>query len=277
MRTLIPVTVFGTAMLAAGAPLLAQTRPPTAQSEQRYQISQMEKLLEGAVDHGAKVTRDRLQAIVPADMMLSDKARVRGYRLENYGVFFDVAVPMLEGSLTWSFRTLDQNDLGLQSALTALRSVVAKTGDTNAEQALKRIELQIAPVSVNPAGPPTPVAVASITGARTATGSAAIAATSADAAPAKVDPILDDPAEAFRGEIREALMNAMLDHGGALRLAATDLLTIAARGSEDRSMLGLNDEAQTTMMTVRGSDLAAYLSGQMSRDEVRQRVTVRVF
>jgi hypothetical protein len=278
MRRLIPVTVFGTAMLAAAVPVIGQTTSPTAQGEQRYQISQMEKLLEGAVEHGAKVTRDRLQALIPADMLLSDKARVRGYRLENYGVFFDVAVPMLEGSLTWSYRTLDQNDLGLQSALTALRSVISKTGDTNAEQALKRIELQVAPVSLAPTAPAAPGAVATITGARNLTGSAAASATAVDALQTKADPILDDPAEAFRAEIREALTNAMLDHGGALRLGATELLTLAARGSDDRSMLGpLNDEAQTTMITVRGADLAAYLSGQISRDEVRQRITVRVF
>ena len=60
----------------------------------------MERVLEGAVEHGAKVTRDRLQAVVPAEMLLSDNARVRGFRLEGYGVFFDVVVPMLEGSLT---------------------------------------------------------------------------------------------------------------------------------------------------------------------------------
>ena len=32
-------------------------------------------------------------------------------------------------------------------------------------------------------------------------------------------------------------MDAMLDHGAALRLAPTDLFTIAARGSDDRTRL----------------------------------------
>jgi hypothetical protein len=181
---------------------------------------------------------------------------------------------MLEGSLTWSLRTLDQNDLGLESALNALRTLVEKTGDTNFEQALKRVELQVAPVSLNAADPPPVMA-----GARTLTGSAAsVPDVPASAAPAAADPILDDPVEAFRAEIRDALMNAMLDHGAALRLAAGELLTIAARGGDDRSMLGpLNDETQTIMLTMRGADLTAYLSGQINRDEARQRMTVRVF
>ena len=284
MRTSIPVV---TILMLAAAPLAAQpgqSRPTAQQRDQRYQITTMERVLEGAVEHGAKVTRDRLHtAGFPPEMLLSDNARVRGYRLDGYGLFFDVAVPMLEGSLTWSLQTLDQNNLGLQSALTALRSLVEKSGDTNFEQAMKRIELQVAPVSFNSAAP-----TSILTGARTVTGSAAVAPDPAIAAapdPASASParpaadaILDDPVEAFRAEIRDALMNAMLDHGAALRLAPTDLLTIAARGSDDRTVLGpLNDEAQTIMISVTAADLTAYLSGQIGRDEARQRMTVRVF
>jgi hypothetical protein len=278
------IASVGVVILAA-APLAAQgqpARPTPQQRDLRYQIATMERVLEGAVEHGAKVTRDRMQAIVPAEMLLSDNARVRGYRLDGYGLFFDVAVPMLEGSLTWSFRTLDQNNLGLESALTALRSLVEKSGDTNFEQALKRVELQVAPVSLSAPAPSL------VSDARTLTGSAAVAPSDpppgsapagrpVSAAPA-ADAILDDPVEAFRAEIRDALMDAMLDHGAALRLAPADLLTIAARGSDDRSMLGpLNNDAQTIMITVRGADLTAYLSGQIGRDEARQRMTVRVF
>ena len=276
MRKTIPVvTIF----VLVAVPLAAQPgqpRPTAQQRDQRYQITTMERVLEGAVEHGAKVTRDRLHSAgFPPEMLLSDNARVRGYRLDGYGLFFDVAVPMLEGSLTWSLQTLDQNNLGLQSALTALRSLVEKSGDTNFEQAMKRIELQIAPVSIASSAP-GPV----LTGARTVTGSAAVAPDPAAAAPAPAtaDAILDDPVEAFRAEIRDALMNAMLDHGAALRLAPTDLLTIAARGSDDRTVLGPgNDDAQTIMLSVTAADLTAYLSGQIGRDEARQRMTVRVF
>jgi hypothetical protein len=277
-----------TILVLAAAPLAAQpapARPTPQQRDQRYQITTMERVLEGAVEHGAKVTRDRLAGGgFPAEMLLSDNARVRGYRLEGYGLFFDVAVPMLEGSMLWSLSTLDQNNLGLQSALSSLRSLVEKSGDTNFEQALKRVELQVAPVSLT--GP----ASALMPGARTLTGSAAIApdpapgapapapAVAAPAAPAVVDPILDDPVDAFHTEIRDALMNAMLDHGAALRLAPADLFTIAARGSDDRTVLGpLNDDAQTIMISVKGADLMAYLSGQIGRDEARQRMSVRVF
>src|SRR6478735_9044209 len=114
----------------------------------RYQIGQMERLLEGAVEHGATVIRDRLQPIMPADMLLTENARARGFRLDGYGVFFDVEVPSLEGTLPWSFRTLDQNDLGLDAALRTLRAYVQSPGtDSNVQQALKRVELQVSPMT----------------------------------------------------------------------------------------------------------------------------------
>src|SRR5438105_2694260 len=113
--------VSGTASAQTREPRSATTRQQTAVLEQelrlresRYQIGQIERLLEGAVEHGATVIRDRLQAIaiMPADMLLTENARARGFRLDGYGVFFDVEVPSLAGTL-WTFQTLGQNDLGV--------------------------------------------------------------------------------------------------------------------------------------------------------------------
>src|SRR4051812_47675299 len=115
--------------------------------ESRYQIAQMERLLEGAVEHGATVIRDRLAAVMPADMLLTENARARGFRLDGYGMFFDVEVPSLAGTLPWSIQTLDQNDLGVDNALRTLRSFIERSanGDVNLQQALKRVELQVSP------------------------------------------------------------------------------------------------------------------------------------
>src|SRR6478672_4704627 len=165
----------------------------------RYQIGQMERLLEGAVEHGATVIRDRLQPIMPADMLLTENARARGFRLDGYGVFFDVEVPSLEGTLPWSFRTLDQNDLGLDAALRTLRSYVQSAGnDVNLQQALQRIELQVAPMTVATTGPPAATAVQASTAA---------APGGTVSAPVN-DPVFNNPDEAYRTEIREALIDA---------------------------------------------------------------------
>src|SRR5205807_3607266 len=119
------------------------------------------------------VIRDRLQAMMPSDMLLTENARARGFRLDGYGVFFDVEVPSLAGTL-WTFQTLDQNSLGVDNALQTLRTFIqgAAGNDVALRQALERIELQVTPPAsatmVNPAVP-----VAGLQGASTRSASVA--------------------------------------------------------------------------------------------------------
>jgi hypothetical protein len=234
----------------------------------RYQIGQMERLLEGAVEHGATVIRDRLQPIMPADMLLTEDARARGFRLDGYGVFFDVEVPSLEGTLPWSFRTLDQNDLGLDAALRTLRSYVQSAGnDVNLQQALKRVELQVAPMTVAAPGQ---------SGATAVQASNAAPAGGAVSAPVN-DPVFNNPDEAYRTQIREALIDAMLEHSRSLAIGPGERLTVAARRSDNRPRLGIDTDAGTVVLSVKGSDLTAFLSGEITPQEARSRIEVRVF
>ena len=283
MRRVIAITT--TALVAAtaasagpqsrradGALRGTQGAEPTASADQRlrearYQLGQMEGLLEGAVEHGASVIRDRLQAVMPADMLLTEDAHARGFRLEGYGVFFDVEVPSLSGTLAWSFRTLDQNALGLDAALQTLRAHVQAGHDVNLQQALKRIELQVAPLA---AATPETAATAVATGGVVQSGPAS-------APRAAVDPILQNPDEAYRTEIRDALMDAMLEHSRGLAIGPDEWLTVAARRSDDRPRLGIDTDARTMVLSVKGSDLAAFLRGQLTPLDARGRIQVRVF
>ena len=272
MRSLLStVLVIGIAATASAQPStpLPSTPPPAEQRQSRYQIGQMERMLEGAVEHGVKTMRDRLDALVPTTMMVTDNARVRGFRLEGYGVFFDVVVPDFDFALTWTFRTLDQNDLGLESALKALRAHVQSSGDRDLEQALKRVELQVS----MPAPPSRPRAAAAAP-ARNAVGSPAMAADERAAA----DPVLDNPQEAYRAEVKQALMDAMLDYSGPLQIAPDEGLTVAARRNDERPQLAPADsDSRTLLIRVKGEDLVAFRAGRLSRDEAFTRMDVRVF
>ena len=266
----LALIIAGT-VTAAAVPASAQPTAARAAAEQRYQIGQMERVLEGAVEHGVTVTRDRVQALaqVPADLLVSDNAHARGFRLEGYGVFFVIVVPSFETTLTWSLRTLDQNDLGLDSALRTLQSHIKTAGDPNLEQALKRLELQVNP------GVLARTAVPDVADARTTTGSAA--STTADKPPAD-DPILTDPNEAYRTEVTQALKDAMLAHSGSLGIGLNEWLTIAAKGNDDRPRLAPADsDARTRIIRLRGSDLAEFLAGRISKEEALQRIEVRIF
>jgi hypothetical protein len=160
-----------------------------------------------------------------------------------------------------------------------LRSIVEKTGDTNAEQALKRIELQVAPIGLSAssgvagAGAPT---LAPAT-ARTVAGSAA--ATNADALPAAPDDhILDNPVEAYREEVRVALIDAMLTFSKGIDIAPAEWLHVAAKRNDDRPRLApVDTDAPTLSIRVRGADLTAFLGGQITKDEAIRRMEVKMF
>jgi hypothetical protein len=274
--------VVAVAMPAAAqtqAPVTAPVTAPAAktvdQRESRYQISQMERLLEGAVEHGLTNVRERLQRASKAQSFVPENlenAHVRGFRLEGYGVFFDIEVPSLQGSLLWSLQTLDQNDLGLTRALQSIQEVVEKSNDVNLQQALKRIELQM-PVA---AGPPTGAAPGN---ARLLTGSsAAVTDVPGGAAAPAPDMNPGDWNESYRTEIQRQIQEAMVSYSSALALGADEWLTVGARGHVERPLIAPADSDQrTVVIKIRGSDLRAVLSGQITRDEAIKRMEVRVF
>jgi hypothetical protein len=76
----------------------------------------------------------------------------------------------------------------------------------------------------------------------------------------------------------QALKDAMLDHSSSLAIAPTEWLTIAAKGNDDRPRLAPADtDARTRIIRLRGSDLAAYLARQITREEALERIEVKVF
>ena len=266
MRRTVSWTVVGVVMLAGTAG--AQTpRGATAQQtalleqamrlkESRYQIGQIERLLEGAVEHGATVIRDRLLAIMPADMLLTENARARGFRLDGYGVFFDVEVPSLNGTLTWTLLTLDKAAPAPAPGSAPVQASTVAPILPNARRA----------AGDAPRTPDRPLAAASAA-PKAGQNNAPINAAPSD------DRILENPNEEYRGEVVQALADAMLDYSGPLAVGDQEWLTIAARGIQDRPRVGPPDsDAQTVMIRVRGADLTAFRAGQLSRDDLMRRI-----
>ena len=289
----VAALVGATALVVQAGPSFAQSTAPVnaetlaAQQEQlqaRYQVFVMEGVLERAVQHGGQVLSRRVQAVMPDMLLLAGAARARGFRLEGYGVFFDVEVPALRRSMAWSFRVLDQNGPGLASALDSLRRHLQTVPDQQArqdlEQALSRLELQVGPVTSRAASA-SPSATAEPSGA---VQSAAMVSSSgqvpSDSRPMSEERrrLLVDPGEAYTHEVKSAIIDAMLDHSGSIRITDGEWLTIAARDTEDRRLSpGDPYESRTILLRIRGDDLAAFRTGQVSRDEARQAVEVREF
>jgi hypothetical protein len=261
-------------------PGLAQQKPSSAAEiallKARYDVTQMERVLGGAAEHGAKIAQEQMRSMIPANMLLSASVRVRGIRLDGYGFYFDVEMPPLEGTLLWALQTLDQNNLGLDSAFRELTSFVESAGTPNVRQALQRIQLQVNSVNGPLSSLTTPPAPQSPTGLTTGT-AAALGLNSPAVSPART-PTTSHPQEAYRAEVKKALIDAMLDHSAALRLTENEWLTVAARGNEDRPRLAPGDyESPIVQLNLKGSDLAAFQAKQITREEVMSRIVEKVF
>src|ERR1700754_3956144 len=102
-------------VVVAVAGLAAAQTPRQEELEQvkaRQKISTMEAVLERAVSNGADNMLRQMRELMPDAPMLSGQPQVRGFRLEGFGVFFDVDVPALRIPISYTLRYMvDQNGL----------------------------------------------------------------------------------------------------------------------------------------------------------------------
>jgi hypothetical protein len=110
-----------TAVLALSASISlgaqSQVRPAvqttSPQLQVRQQIAAFEMALENAVRQGTQMLNQRLQASNTDNMvMLAGLTRARGFRLEEYGVVFDVEFPSMRRSMVWTMQELERANAG---------------------------------------------------------------------------------------------------------------------------------------------------------------------
>ncbi len=275
--------IIGALLVGAATAASAQTAqaPQSADIEQvkaRQRVFMMEGVLERAVQIGVDTLRQRVRTVMPDDtLLLSGAPAVRGFRLEGYGVMFDVEVPALRRSMAWSLRTMNESAALLARDLAQMGAILQSIPDQRAraefERSLRRVQQHIGPVG--------PVAGPEVTAAQAGPG-AVTAASLTSVAPVAPPPdaqLLQDPSEAYTHEVKSALIDAMVENSGPLAIGPEEWLTVAARDNVqvDRFMPGDPSEVSTIVLQIKGSDLAAYRAGRITLDEVRQRVIVREF
>ena len=117
-------------LLAASAPVHAagarRARPPGA-TDARYKVRVMEGVLEKSVQQAALRLNEQLQRVSPDLIQLAGAAHARGYRLEGYGLFFDVEVPAaMRQTMGWTARVMRQQHEGVSEALGALKRITGE-------------------------------------------------------------------------------------------------------------------------------------------------------
>ena len=292
-RTILRTIVLAGCGVALAGPALAQARQipvpkPDPQVEARYQLAIMADVLERAVQQGARLMTRQLRGGMPQMFLIDGGARARGFRLEGFGVFFDVDVPAMRQSVMWSWRMLDLTGGGPAGALDELKAHLKTVTDPaerkTLDQAIRQIELQISPASgvadslraenaPRREGQATVVAAGRPQGGVPAgTGGARITAE----APRAVSE--QDPGQAYTVAVKDALLDAMLRYSQSLALAGDEWLVVAARDRGEAG-IGADDpfEVTTIQLRIKGADLQAFHSGRLTLDEARKRVEVKEY
>jgi hypothetical protein len=265
-------------VIGTAPPAFAQA--PQTEAEQikaRQKISMMESVLESAVANGADSLMRAVRAVMPPDaLVLTGAPMARGFRLEGYGLFFDVEVPAFRRTMAWTLRQMvDENGLGAAAAVSQLKAYIATVQDprqrANLDRALRRLELQVGPVG------PIQQDAAPRTVGSTLTAQSVV--TPPVAAP-QVDPaVVEDPNGAYTREVIVAIIDAMIENSGPLPVGDNEWLTVAARDNvrPDRLVPGDMSNISSIVFRIKGSDLAAFRAGRMTLDDTRKRVEVKQF
>jgi hypothetical protein len=233
----------------------AQQQSDTDPIKARQRISMMEGALERAVSNGAQNMLRQVKSVMSDPPMLTGVPEARGFRLDGYGVFFDVEVPGLRLPVTWPLRML-YRDSNLR-VLDQLRAMAVDLDPRQREQ-FSQLVKSLEPQLQGPAG-------------AQANGQTLTARQS--------DPVIDDPEARYTQEVKAALVDAMIEYSSPLTLGAEEWLTVAARDNLPRDPLVPSDtnDFSTVTFRVKGSDLASYRAGRTTLDEVRKKVEIREY
>ena len=126
-RALVTSAMWTVAASVAAQNIDRPTPPTAAQMQARQQIAAFEAALENAVRYGTQMLDQRLQQSSAANMvMLAGMPRARGFRLDDYGVMFDVEFPSMRRSMVWSLQELERTNTANANA--ALRTAQPGSG-----------------------------------------------------------------------------------------------------------------------------------------------------
>jgi hypothetical protein len=280
MKTFTPS--FVSFLIVVGFAPGSFAQAPLSEADQvksRQKISMMESVLESAVANGADSLMRAVRVVMPPDaLMLTGAPSARGFRLEGYGVFFDVEVPTIRPTMAFTLRQMvDQNGLGAAAAVNQLKAYIATVQDprqrATLDRALRRLELQVGPVGPVPQDAS---ASARTVGASTVTAQTTVAPVAAPA----VDPqVIEDPNAAYTREVSTAIVDAMIENSGPLPIAENEWLTVAARDNirPDRLVPGDTSNISSIVFRIKGVDLAAFRAGRMALEEARKHVEIKQF
>ena len=125
-------------------------------SQLRYQLRVVERAFEEAVEHSARNFASRMEESTPGAARFMGNTGAHGFRLDGYGLFFDVQIPVLRRSLSWVFRHLNRRRDELGPTLQSLREHVRSLGNVDVRDSLEEALQSLESLVGHPLPPPSP-------------------------------------------------------------------------------------------------------------------------
>lgn len=263
------IAVFFVAASAATA--FAQPGLTKEQVERRYNVRVFGSVLVSAANHGAELMALRVRQIDPGVILFSGTTpRAQGFVIDGYGVFFHVEIPNVDSVAAWTVTNRGRDQIALQALSDLKRMLEAETDPMKRqmlESNIRSLTLRLLP----PGALQQQERQMQTTGAIPLSGVAA-------SAPPPPPPVMTNPNLEYERLVMEELSNAMLDHSHQLGLGTDEWLTVAARGTQGPLIPeAVFDDSVTITLRIKGSDLAEFRAGRITRDEARARIVVREF
>lgn len=259
-------TVGAVLVILVGAAAVEQTlfaqQTELDQVKARQRISMMEGVLERAVSNGADSVVRQMKTVMGDAWMLTGVPEVRGFRLDGYGVFFDVEVPALRPPVTWGLRYMFRDNRETMGIANEIRALMAESEPRQRDrlaEVVRQLERQ--------AQASSPLSGSGRLGAAVQVGGQV----------APPPPVIDDPEEHYTREVKSALIDAMIENSGPIAIGPEEWLTVAARDNVPRDPLIPTDAAdsRSIVFRVKGSDLSAFRAGRITLEEARKKVETR--
>lgn len=229
---IIGLVLATTSTAAQQVPATPSMAPEVQVLQRRFQFQLMEGVLETAVRQGANEVVARAQGVMAVGILFMGMPKARGFPLESYGVVFDVEIPQILESVVM----LNQFQRPAQAAPAMGTQAVSNTSSSGRTRATGVVE-------------DDPMAKSPLT----------------------TDPFLADPNHFYRETVKRKLVDAILDYSRSLEVGAGEWLSVVARSEEDPTP-SLYSDHKAMILRIKGSDLALFYSGKITKDDARKLV-----
>lgn len=212
----------------------------------RQQMALFCNALSLAIRNGAASMEQKVRQVLPtAKLAFSSPTEVTSHRLPDYGPEFQVGVPDLSPNTEWALAILMGQQQRLRQRVLQSPGPGQIQGATVNRTALAGDQQVVAPPPPPP--PPTPFVDRGLL-----------------------------PEELYTSEVKNAIIEAMVENSQGLHLSASERLTVVARSNAEPDPQSLSPQTDATAVTfqIMGTDLLDYHSGRISAEEVRRRVKI---